>query len=156
MATVDVPLERVRFGRTARKDAWWAMPLTTFVVFTSFVVYVTWALFQGENYHFGNYLSPLYSPELFGDSPHAMFGPWKWPWIPFIKYSQLKIASGLADRRQRGKKKQPPVGQTRELDPSSGKRPGVEGDRDAGTQLQIADREGTSAGSRRWTSTTGF
>ena len=47
MATVDVPLKRVRFGHTARKDGWWVMPLTTFVVFSSFVVYVTWALFQG-------------------------------------------------------------------------------------------------------------
>ena len=52
------------------------MPLITFIVFSSFVVYVTWALLQGEHYHYGNYLSPLYSPELFGDSPHAVFGPW--------------------------------------------------------------------------------
>ena len=38
MATVDAPdvsLERVRFGRTARKDTWWVMPLTTFVVFSA-------------------------------------------------------------------------------------------------------------------------
>jgi hypothetical protein len=91
MAAVDVPLERIRFGRTQRKDLWWAMPLVTFIVFTSFVVYVTWALFQGEHYHYGNYLSPLYSPELFGDSPHAVFGPWKWPWIPFIKYSPAML-----------------------------------------------------------------
>ena len=91
MATVDVPLEKVRFGRTARKDAWWAMPLVTFIVFTSFVVYVTWALFQGDNYAYGNFLSPLYSPELFGDSPHAWFGPWRWPWIPFIRYSPAML-----------------------------------------------------------------
>ena len=75
MATVDVPLSRVRFGSTARKDNWWAMPLVTFLVFSSFVVYVTWALLQGDNYWYGNYLSPLYSPELFGSSPHAVFGP---------------------------------------------------------------------------------
>ena len=92
MATVDVPLERLRFGQTKRRDLWWAMPLTTFIVFSSFVVYVTWALFQGEHYHYGNYLSPLYSPELFGDSPHAVFGPWRWPWpIPFIKYSPAML-----------------------------------------------------------------
>ena len=65
MATVDVPLERIRFGQTKRRDLWWAMPLTTFIVFSSFVVYVTWALLQGQHYHYGNYLSPLYSPELF-------------------------------------------------------------------------------------------
>ena len=91
MATVDVPLERIRFGHTKRRDLWWAVPLITFVVFTSFIVYVTWALFQGDHYHYGNYLSPLYSPELFGNSPHAVFGPWKWGWIPFISYSPAML-----------------------------------------------------------------
>jgi hypothetical protein len=91
MATVDVPLERIRFGQTKRKDAWWAMPLITFIVFTAFVVYVTWALLQGEHYHYGNYLSPLYSPELFGTSPHAVFGPWKWWWFPFVNYSPAML-----------------------------------------------------------------
>src|SRR5450432_4927331 len=95
MASVDVPLKRLRFGQTARKDAWWVMPLVTFVVFTSFVTYTTWALFQGENYYFGNYLSPFYSPELFSPpghlSPHAWFGTWDWPWLPFIKYSPAML-----------------------------------------------------------------
>jgi len=92
MATVDVPLERIRFGQTKRRDLWWAMPLTTFVVFSSFIVYVTWALLQGEHYHYGNYLSPLYSPELFGDSPHAIFGKWRWAWpIPFVGYSPAML-----------------------------------------------------------------
>src|SRR3954468_14895818 len=88
MATVDVPLERIRFGQTKRRDLWWAMPLTTFIVFSSFVVYVTWALLQGNHYHSGTFLWPLYSPELFGDSPHAIFGAWRWKWpIPFVGYS---------------------------------------------------------------------
>jgi hypothetical protein len=91
MATVDVPLTRVRFGHTARKDKWWAMPLITFLVFTSFVIYVTWALLQGANYWYGNYLSPLYSPELFGASPHALFGPWRWWWFPFVRYSPAML-----------------------------------------------------------------
>jgi hypothetical protein len=94
MATVDAPdvlIERVRFGRTARKDTWWVMPLTTLIVFSSFIVYVTWALLQGDNYWYGNYLSPLYSPELFGGSPHAVFGPWRWPWLPFVKYSPAML-----------------------------------------------------------------
>ena len=92
MATVDVPLERIRFGHTKRRDLWWAMPLITFIVFSSFVVYVTWALLQGDHYHYGNYLSPLYSPELFGNSPHAIFGPWRWPWpIPFVGYSPAML-----------------------------------------------------------------
>lgn len=91
MAEVHVPVQRLRFGQTQRRDAWWAMPLLTFVVFTSFVVYVTWALLQGENYWHGSYLSPLYSPELFGDSPHAVFGPWRWPWLPFVRYSPAML-----------------------------------------------------------------
>jgi hypothetical protein len=61
-----------------------------FLALSAFIVYVTWAALQGEHYSFGSYLSPLYSPELFGDSPHAWFGPkpsW-WPgwllWSPAI------------------------------------------------------------------------
>ena len=64
-----------RFGETTRRDAWWAQPLVTFTVFFAFVVYVTWALLQGTDYWSGNLLSPLYSPELFGTSPHALLGP---------------------------------------------------------------------------------
>ena len=81
MAQVDVPLRRLKFLETSRRDTWWVQPLVTLVIYTSFVVYVTWALFQGENYHYGNYLSPLYSPELLGDSPHSIFGPFPswWP-----------------------------------------------------------------------------
>jgi len=91
MAEVHVPIQRLRFGQTQRRDAWWVMPLVTFVVFSSFVVYVTWALLQGQDYWHGNYLSPLYSPELFGDSPHAVFGPWRWPWLPFVRYSPAML-----------------------------------------------------------------
>ncbi len=74
------------FLYTERKDAWWVQPLITFIVFTSFIVYATWAAFQNEYYAYGSYLSPFYSPEFFGSSPHALFGPkpgW-WPgWLPF-------------------------------------------------------------------------
>jgi len=52
-------------------------------VLSSFVVYATWAAFQNAYYEFGPYLSPLYSPLLFGPSPHAWFGgpatPAWWP-----------------------------------------------------------------------------
>ena len=95
MATVDVPLERIRFGKTQRRDLWWAMPLTTFIVFSSFIVYVTWALFQGEHYHYGNYLSPLYSPELFGNSPHAVFGEVP-AWLAGL-FEPLAIAGVMID-----------------------------------------------------------
>ena len=77
---------RLRFGETMRTDAWWIQPLVTFLGLGSFVVYSTWAAFQGNHYHFGNYLSPMYSPEVFGNSPHSWFGPkpdWFPAWMPF-------------------------------------------------------------------------
>src|SRR5262249_35914512 len=74
------------FGQTTRRDAWWASPLATFVVLSAFVVYATWAAFQNAHYTFGPYLSPFYSPEIFGDPAHAWFGgkPGWWPLgLPF-------------------------------------------------------------------------
>ncbi len=69
-----------------RRDAWWIKPLFVFIGLGAFVVYSTWAAFQGEHYFSGPYLSPFYSPEIFGHSPHSWFGPkpaW-WPgWLPF-------------------------------------------------------------------------
>jgi hypothetical protein len=86
MSTVPVVVAPRGFGRTARRDAWWVTPGVQFLVLSSFVVYATWAAFQNQYYTFGAYLSPLYSPEMFGDSHHAWFGPKPsmWPaWLPF-------------------------------------------------------------------------
>jgi hypothetical protein len=69
-----------------RRDAWWVQPLVVFLGLSTFIVYSTWAAFQNAHYTYGPYLSPFYSPELFGSSPHALLGPqpgW-WPgWLPF-------------------------------------------------------------------------
>src|SRR5215210_5307301 len=68
-----------------RRDAWWIQPLAVFLGLSTFIVYATWAAFQGAHYHFGPYLSPFYSPELFGDE-HSWFGgkPGWWPgWAPW-------------------------------------------------------------------------
>jgi len=74
------------FGETMRTDVWWAQPLLVFLGLSTFIVYSTWAAFQGTHYYFGNYISPFYSPEIFGGSPHSWFGPkpnW-WPsWLLF-------------------------------------------------------------------------
>jgi hypothetical protein len=75
------------FGATARRDGWWVKPLLVFLGLSAFIVYSTWAAFQGDHYHFGNYLSPMYSPELFGDSPHAWFGPRPAAWPSWLPYS---------------------------------------------------------------------
>ena len=53
------------FGKTMRRDTWWTTPLVVFIVFTSFIVYATWAAFQNAHYKYGPYLSPFYSPVLF-------------------------------------------------------------------------------------------
>jgi len=79
-------LPRRSFGQTSRTGLWWLTPLVVFLGLGGFVVYSTWSAFQGINYHFGPYLSPFYSPELFGDSGHSWFGakPGFWPaWLPF-------------------------------------------------------------------------
>jgi hypothetical protein len=79
-------LEQRRFGETLRRDAWWAPNVIVVVILTSFIAYATWAAFQGTDYETGPYLSPFYSPLLWGDSAHALLGPrpgW-WPsWLPF-------------------------------------------------------------------------
>jgi hypothetical protein len=86
MAHAQLPIIQRGFGETLRRDAWWVQPLTVFTILSAFVGYATWAAFQNEHYTYGPYLSPFYSPELFGSSPHAWFGPkpgW-WPgWLPF-------------------------------------------------------------------------
>jgi len=49
-------------AKTLREDRWWVYPLTTFVVFTAFVIYATWRAFSGQDYYAEPYLSPFYSP----------------------------------------------------------------------------------------------
>jgi hypothetical protein len=86
MAHAQLPVIPRRFGETMRRDRWWVQPAIVLTILSSFIVYATWAAFQGRHYAYGPYLSPFYSPELFGDSPHAWFGPrpeW-WPgWLVF-------------------------------------------------------------------------
>jgi hypothetical protein len=87
MAHAPLPMAPRRFGETMRTDAWWASPAAVFVLFAGFVVYSTWAALQGNHYTFGHYLSPFYSPELFGDSPNAWFGPKPGWWPGFLPFS---------------------------------------------------------------------
>src|SRR5688572_9136385 len=83
-------LPQPRYGATSRPDLWWVEPLLVFLGFSTFIVYSTWAAFQGAHYEYtkggANYLSPFYSPLLYGNSTHAWFGdkPSWWPtWAPF-------------------------------------------------------------------------
>ena len=81
MQVIPVTAVHKGFGTTSRRDNWWAAPLAVFVGLSAFLIYATWAAFQNAHYHFGPYLSPFYAPEIWGDSPHAWFGP-KPDWWP--------------------------------------------------------------------------
>ena len=97
MPGVSLPLQQRSFGETSRRDRWWVQPALVFAGLSLFIVYATWAALQGAHYHFGPYLSPFYSPELFGNSPHAWFGPppsW-WPgWLPYSPAMLILWAPG--------------------------------------------------------------
>ncbi|HYB90752.1 MAG TPA: hypothetical protein VEC38_06890 [Candidatus Binataceae bacterium] len=87
MAAAGVQISQTPFFRTARRDLWWAQWLAYFAGLGFFLaVYPLWAVLQGNNYRFGNYTSPFYSPELFG-SAKAWLGvgrPSFWPaLLPF-------------------------------------------------------------------------
>jgi hypothetical protein len=83
----SLPLIQRKFGETSRRDFWWTQPLAVFLGLSFFMGYLTWGAFQGDHYEFGNYLSPLYSPLIFGDGPHAWFGPKPGWWPAAIPFS---------------------------------------------------------------------
>ncbi|MBG0826169.1 hypothetical protein HS041_00015 [Planomonospora sp. ID67723] len=73
--------------RTLRTDQWWRYPLVTFIIFTAFLVYATWAIFD-NSFFAAPYHAPFASPclaeavcpedaRLFGWAP---LGDWyTWP-----------------------------------------------------------------------------
>src|SRR5678816_4906298 len=75
MTQTEATFQQRPFGGTMRRDAWWVQPLVVFLGLGAFVVYSTWAAFQGTHYFSGPYISPFYSPEIFGPSPHSLLGP---------------------------------------------------------------------------------
>jgi hypothetical protein len=48
--------------KTLRQDRWWLSPVTTFVIFTLFVIFATWRAFMSSDYYAPPYLSPFFSP----------------------------------------------------------------------------------------------
>ena len=69
-----------------RKGLWWIYPLVVFWLYRHLSFIRRGRRFRASIIHFGNYLSPFYSPEIFGASPHAMFGvkpAWIPDWLPF-------------------------------------------------------------------------
>src|SRR5258708_20857699 len=75
-------IEPSAFARTQRKDWWWLQWFAYFAGLGFFlIVYPTWALLQNAHFRFDNYLSPFYSPELYG-SAKAWLGADKAPFWP--------------------------------------------------------------------------
>jgi hypothetical protein len=91
MSSIDVPLRGSRFGSTSRRDSWWLNPLLTFLGLGTFLIYSTWAAFQGSYYRFGPYISPFYSPEILGDPHHAWLGGWPSWWPAWAASAALLI-----------------------------------------------------------------
>jgi len=95
-SSVTIP-KQLGFGQTSRTDAWWMQPLAVFIGFSAFIVYSTWAAFQGTDlshcyYWYGdggaNYISPFYSPEIFGTNDHpGIFGTMPSWWPAFLPFS---------------------------------------------------------------------
>src|SRR5207247_9799820 len=50
------------FGSTSRPDRWWLEALAAALGLLAFIVYSTWAAFQGKYYEWGRSLCPFYSP----------------------------------------------------------------------------------------------
>ena len=82
-----------------REDKWWISPMLVLLGLLGFVVYSTWAAWQGEHFWwsggnegFGGYLSPFYSPTVYIDPTkpgvppmyHSLLGSWpEWlSWLP--------------------------------------------------------------------------
>lgn len=82
MSHVQLPVINHGFGKTMRRDAWWVQPAIVLTILTAFIIYATWAAFQGEHYTHGRYLSPFYSPVLWGDPAHSLFAGLRPAWWP--------------------------------------------------------------------------
>jgi len=108
MAQATVAGRREGFGATARTDTWWVGPLFVFLGISAFLIYGTWAAWQGNGYeiredslspqkrggeHFhdpGNkavapYLSPFFAPLIYdkNGSEHAWItGDLRRDWLP--------------------------------------------------------------------------
>ena len=76
-----------------RQDAWWIPSALTLLGISSFLIYASWAGMQNAHYTFGNYLSPMYSPELWGSSAHAWFGPAP-SWFPSMYSPAMVVLLG--------------------------------------------------------------
>ena len=72
------------FLESSRTDNWWVEPVLVLTGLSMFIIYATWAAFQGDHYYAVSYLSPFYSPLIYvksgvaGAAPlwHSLLGEW--------------------------------------------------------------------------------
>jgi hypothetical protein len=109
MADLQLPQQR-RFTETKRIGAWWLPSLLTFLGLSAFIVYSTWAAWQGDHFFVNaagqHYLSPMYSPVLwdppgthsghawFGDAPQWLLNLWPTAVLPFTPAFLILWAPG--------------------------------------------------------------
>ncbi|HEX2689496.1 MAG TPA: hypothetical protein VHN14_22900 [Kofleriaceae bacterium] len=102
MATTHLPViggHPTGPATTMRSDNWWAGPVAVFLYISVLMTYLTWAALQGQYYFADPYLTPVYSPVLFGTTTpgsipleHAWFGAWPSWWPSFLPASPALFA----------------------------------------------------------------
>ena len=104
MTHPELALMERRAFQTRRQDTWWLQPLAVFVGLGLFIVYATFRVFEGNHFFYGSYLSPFYSPLLFGTEgvahslEHSWFGMMP-SWMPgFITPAVLILWAPLGFR----------------------------------------------------------
>ena len=104
MAHPELTLTDQRPFQTQRQDTWWLQPVAVFVGLGLFIIYATFRVFEGNHFIHGPYLSPFYSPLLFGltnvthSIEHSWFGEMP-SWIPvFITPAVLILWAPLGFR----------------------------------------------------------
>ena len=85
MAQAVWPLTQRKFGETTRRDAWWIQPLLVFLALSTFIVYATWAAFQGNHFEYGPYLSPFIAAV--SETAICWFGPQPAWWPAALPFS---------------------------------------------------------------------
>ena len=57
MTSTKLLLKPSGFRSTSRVDAWWLQLLLVFLGFSTFIIYSTWAAFQGDHYSFDHLIN---------------------------------------------------------------------------------------------------
>ncbi len=78
MAQSELTLTEHKPFHTQRTDVWWVQPLVVFLGLGTFILYATFRVIEGDHFLPKNapYLTPFYSPLLFGIDGHTIQHSW--------------------------------------------------------------------------------